>query len=483
MTNHFKPDILKAALGYSAKFLLVIIIFLIIGSSKLLREQLFIALIVVMFVLGLLARILRLFFEHYELQKDGLVICSGIIAKSRRTILYSKIQDVEESQSLTERILGIAHLEIQTMSESAAKLLYLSLQDAHDLRNAVKNGNKQLKTENERLKTLQDFPEQHNLKKAIALTLSWLILATILGIISIGRIITAPAKMSAVMLFYAFSIILILSFAIAITQIIYSFFTTFSLTTKELTKTYSAISKSCVAIPLSKIRMSIIHEGVIDRILGLCSLKIETGSSPVVHDKEETRKRGVGYYFGNLILNLPKQAAFLLQQKILGLAGIKNAKEENMRNAYPLSSLKPLKKTARTGWYLLVLLSIILASLQLTNTPVLRSLTTIVIAFFSFIIILYAYEYAYFQAYYYTDSSSVLSVRKGVFWISTKTIPYNKIQHVFVDQDIFDRVLGLYDIHLSTASTSETEIHIDGLTQEYAEALKERLLRRTIITP
>jgi uncharacterized membrane protein YdbT with pleckstrin-like domain len=50
---------------------------------------------------------------------------------------------------------------------------------------------------------------------------------------------------------------------------------------------------------------------------------------------------------------------------------------------------------------------------------------------------------------------------------------------VYVDQDIWDRILGIYDVHIATATqTSGIEAHIDGVSFENAEGLKNLLLQR-----
>jgi membrane protein YdbS with pleckstrin-like domain len=70
-------------------------------------------------------------------------------------------------------------------------------------------------------------------------------------------------------------------------------------------------------------------------------------------------------------------------------------------------------------------------------------------------------------------------LRKGVITITEVTIPYNKVQNIFVNQDLFDRIFKLYDVHLSTIGTvSQMELHIDGVSKETAEKLRDWLLNR-----
>lgn len=72
-----------------------------------------------------------------------------------------------------------------------------------------------------------------------------------------------------------------------------------------------------------------------------------------------------------------------------------------------------------------------------------------------------------------------LVIKKGPITPKEITIPWERIQDVYVDQDIFDRIFGLYDVHLSTATfTSGMQAHIDGVEKEAADGLREELLEK-----
>jgi len=56
---------------------------------------------------------------------------------------------------------------------------------------------------------------------------------------------------------------------------------------------------------------------------------------------------------------------------------------------------------------------------------------------------------------------------------------YSKIQDVYVDQDILDRMMGLYDVHIASATAaSSIEAHIDGVDKEASDGLKNFLLQK-----
>lgn len=89
------------------------------------------------------------------------------------------------------------------------------------------------------------------------------------------------------------------------------------------------------------------------------------------------------------------------------------------------------------------------------------------------------YVSAYIKRYFYHSDDNFLTIKKGVFTPTEIHIQYQKIQDVYVDQSLLDKVFGLYDVHISSATvTSGIEAHIDGVEKENAEQLKEFLLNK-----
>ena len=96
------------------------------------------------------------------------------------------------------------------------------------------------------------------------------------------------------------------------------------------------------------------------------------------------------------------------------------------------------------------------------------------------LMLLYAlYVRAYIKSYYYDGGENFVTIRKGVFTPAEIHIQYQKIQDVYVDQDLFDRMMGLYDVHIASATVSSgIEAHIDGVEAQAAQGLKNFLLQR-----
>ncbi len=89
------------------------------------------------------------------------------------------------------------------------------------------------------------------------------------------------------------------------------------------------------------------------------------------------------------------------------------------------------------------------------------------------------YITAYIKRYYYDCGEQFVTIKKGVFAPSEIHVQYQKIQDVYVDQDILDRIMGLYDVHIASATvTSGIEAHIDGVDAAVAENLKNILLSK-----
>ncbi|MEK7644920.1 MAG: PH domain-containing protein [Patescibacteria group bacterium] len=98
--------------------------------------------------------------------------------------------------------------------------------------------------------------------------------------------------------------------------------------------------------------------------------------------------------------------------------------------------------------------------------------------FFLVVMGLYAWYFkTYIKRYYYSADKDFLTIKKNVFTPTEIHVQYQKIQDVYVDQDLLDRFIGLYDVHIASATVSSgIEAHIDGVEKAAAEGLKTFLL-------
>ncbi|MDD5016141.1 MAG: PH domain-containing protein [Atribacterota bacterium] len=89
-----------------------------------------------------------------------------------------------------------------------------------------------------------------------------------------------------------------------------------------------------------------------------------------------------------------------------------------------------------------------------------------------FIIAIFVYEYFYYKLYYYDFTDDGAKIKKGVISQATGLVHYARLQNIYVDQDILDRIFGLYDVHYETAGEmSGFYSHVDGLNKENADKL------------
>ena len=101
--------------------------------------------------------------------------------------------------------------------------------------------------------------------------------------------------------------------------------------------------------------------------------------------------------------------------------------------------------------------------------------------------------------FHYILDSQYITIKQGIFSKKERHIPYGVIQHIFVKQDLIDRILGIASLAIenasmgagsqnigTTQSRNSTEqvgsrgntVNVPGLTKANAELLKEMLLQK-----
>ncbi len=156
------------------------------------------------------------------------------------------------------------------------------------------------------------------------------------------------------------------------------------------------------------------------------------------------------------------------------------------REQYPLSPKKITKKTLKVvlGWVIFfgvmyVGAYFVLDAAEIATAGYYKGLVTL--GFFVLLLVIivptYFYQRWYFAVYFYDLTPDFIQIKKGPITPLEITLPYERIQDVYVDQDLLDRLFGLYDVHLSSATISSgVEAHIDGVEKQAAEGLRGILL-------
>jgi len=147
--------------------------------------------------------------------------------------------------------------------------------------------------------------------------------------------------------------------------------------------------------------------------------------------------------------------------------------------AYPLERRKILKKTVAFTVYLWIFFFVVPFWLQVFFWTEGGPLVFIPIDLFFVIMpfVWWVYQREYYKRYFYDVRNDFLAIKKGVITPNETVLPYDKLQDVYVDQDVFDRIFKLYDVHVSTATyMSGVQAHIDGVNQQNSQIIRELIL-------
>ena len=447
MSRIYKPQaLLSLAPG--------IIIALLIGLTTGFTEDF---LFILFFVAAFSMNSLRLFFEHYDLRDDGLFIQSGIFAKSRALFLYDKIQDTHRTQSFLERLLGLTSIEVKTISQQPGRLSALSINDANEVITVLQHA----KSEQKRGQTYR----VHALFQCGVLILAW----------SAGLPFVLNNGFLSLLYFFFFIgfVSKLLLFKIA-----FSFYVLPS----NLELNYSLFSKARVHIPYYKIQDIHIRRSIWRRLTGLADLIIETG---------DLRLGVVGKERKDVILNaipyLSAADAKLLRSTLIRNMGLSESHFKDLAEVN-ISVWRPMKTglgaTARllVGLTSLFVIGVILVRIFAIGigVPVLLVflLSFLVLPPFAFLIHA-ARDFFFIQSMSYASTQDLFIFKRGIFTTVESATPYRKIQNVFVDEDIYDKLFGLWDVHFSTIGKSSQELlHLDGLKKDDADRLTSFLLEK-----
>lgn len=162
------------------------------------------------------------------------------------------------------------------------------------------------------------------------------------------------------------------------------------------------------------------------------------------------------------------------------------AKYSETRKKYPLSFLKPVKKTILMSYGFVMSLFFVLVLINgiclWSKCPATESVSLSVLIIIITIIIVslcFLYHLYYYLTYFYDLTSDYIIIRKGTYANKEINIPYEHINDIYVDQDALDKILGLHDVHISSATdTSLGFAHIDGVGEAAANGLKNDLMQK-----
>jgi len=159
----------------------------------------------------------------------------------------------------------------------------------------------------------------------------------------------------------------------------------------------------------------------------------------------------------------------------------------------PLEPRKVIKKSLESiiVWLLIVLMIVFFFSWMPTQATTpgteadINQMASIIknwtwIGYIAMVVLSIFYQYLYYKFYYYNFQEDLAEIKKGVVSQATGHVNYPRIQNIYLDQDILDRIMGLYDVHYETAGESSAFYsHVDGLNKTNADKLVQFLLAKT----
>ena len=401
---------------------------------------------------------------EYELTHDSLDIASGVVSRRNREIPVGRVQNVDVSRNVVQRLFGIAEIRLETAggSSTEASLKCVSLAEARRLQDDIgrlKRGEESTAvptTDRDREELFAITPKELALLGIVGLDLRLLSLLTfVLTVLApslqerfadplVGLAVTAPLAAVA-----AVGVTAGISGALAVTNY-YGF--RLSRGVEELHYERGLLQRFSGTIPLEKVQTLSVSENAIARRLGYASLTVETAGPAA----------GEG----------GQQSAIPLAERdrVLDLAHSVAAFE-------PLEFQRPpgrarQRYTVRYGAVAAAILLGVFAADRVTTLP---------FAWYAAAVLLPAAPVAAHLKWVnlgYDVQPEYVVLREG-FWTRTTTVvPYYRVQTVLDSRTVFQRRRGLATLVVDTAGTS-------GLTGGHQRALDidaERAadLRRTV---
>ena len=81
----------------------------------------------------------------------------------------------------------------------------------------------------------------------------------------------------------------------------------------------------------------------------------------------------------------------------------------------------------------------------------------------------------YYNSWKFDIRENEIYLERGVLTKVHTTAPFKRIQHIDVEQSVFDRMFGLGKLVIYTAGTRGADLLIPGLPIQYAEDLRDAL--------
>ena len=89
------------------------------------------------------------------------------------------------------------------------------------------------------------------------------------------------------------------------------------------------------------------------------------------------------------------------------------------------------------------------------------------------------YAFSAFNKKSYAIRERDIIYNSGLFWKSSKVIPFNRVQHCEVSVGPVDRLYGIAELKIFTAGGATSDLSIEGLSPETANRIKDFIVKKT----
>lgn len=405
----------------------------------------------------------------YHLTESTLDIHSGVFNKREREIPYRRIQNVDITRNIVQRLLGIAAINLETAGGEATEgsIRYVSVGEANRLQEEIQRRKHQETTPDD---TRAPTPESLYQISDSELTLAGAFsfdprIVGAIGLLASGSIPIASSYFPnpAAILFTITGLIILIAIAIAswllgvlITIINYYGFI-LSKAHDELRYERGLFQRYNGSIPLTKIQTITIEDNPLKRIFDYATLTVETAGYTTGQDRTDGSQAAVPIARRNRVWSLAENIEPIDNDRI--------------------SFTRPPSRIRRRYIvrYLIVLTPIIILAFFMNDR------TTIDLPWYwlltGILIIPPAAHYKWKHRGYWVGPDHIVT-RNGYWNRATKIIPYYRIQTIIDTRTIFQRRWNVATIVIDTASSQSIIGHgaaaID-IDKEDATTLRTRL--------
>ncbi|MCI4650083.1 PH domain-containing protein [Phaeodactylibacter sp.] len=126
----------------------------------------------------------------------------------------------------------------------------------------------------------------------------------------------------------------------------------------------------------------------------------------------------------------------------------------------------------RAAWPIL-LVFLFRSNKEQSNTELLMNAVVVIGGLFS----LGVSVVAYFRYFFHLEEDQLV-IQKGVFNRSLTKLPFERIQNLYIEQNVLHRLLGVVSLRVDSAGSSGHEVTIDALERKDAEAMRAYVLEQ-----